>query len=276
MVKILFLFLLFYASVTAKEVNQVDPLLTQKIKTFIKESVYEQNRAFIEIIFTPSSNFYIEDKVDVVKVAQTLKDNGLLNLLFKTPQELKLTFKTSGTSLFFVKIMSDSLRNIGYYRYVTTESNLDSTEFTWSVVLSSEYAADPAVLQKELQKSGCKIVNIEKKSPTDWEYTVDMTKAAIAVDALQKGTEFELKRSLNAHWLNISNIKNLKITSSERNNWYPYIAYYDASLHLLSIVKEDQKTTNIILDVPAHAKYIKISDLYSLKNIKDDLHLFPN
>lgn len=276
MVKFFFIFVVLYTSVIAQEINQEEILLTQKIKTFIKESVYQQNKAFIDIIFTPSSSFYIQERVDVVKVAQTLKDNGLLSLFFTTPQELKLTFRTSGSPLFFVKIMGDSLGNIGYFRYVTTESNLNSSEFTWSIVLNSEYATDPAILQKELEKSNCKIIDIRKNSATDWEYTIDMSGANLAVETLGVGTQIELKRSLNAHWLNVSNIKTLTIKSSSSNNWYPYIAYYDTAMHLLEVSKLDEKTTEIRLEMPSRAKYIKISDLYTLKNLKDDLLLFPN
>ncbi|MFA6195900.1 MAG: hypothetical protein WC656_04575 [Sulfurimonas sp.] len=276
MVKILSLFLLLYTFAMAKEVNQEDIVLTQKIKTFIKESVYEQNRAFIDIIFTPSSNFYVKDKVDVVKVAQTLKDNGLLSLFFKEPQELKLTFKTTGSPQFFVKIMSDSLRNMGYYKYVTTESTLSDSEFAWGITLSSEYATDPVILQKELSKSGCKIVDIHKNSVTNWEYVIDISSGSLDIETLKSATEFELKRALYAHWLNVSGVKNLKVTSSSSNNWYPYIAYYDASLHLLEVIKKDEKTNSIVLEIPKLAKYVKISDLYTLKNIKDNLLLLPN
>jgi hypothetical protein len=276
MVKILSLFLLLSALVIAKEGNAEELLLTQKIKTFINDSVYEQNRAFIGIIFSPTSNFYAQERVDVVKVAQTLKENGLLNLFFNKPQDLKLTFKTNGAPLFFVKIMGDSLRNIGYYRYVTTESNLNSSEFTWSIVLSSEYATDPVILQKELNKSNCQIIDIHKNSLTDWEYTVDMSHANLNVETLQSGTDFELKRSLYAQWLNVSTVKNLKIKSSSKNSWYPYIAYYDSSLHLLKVIKQDEKTTFISLETPRGAKYMKISDLYTMKNIKEDLQLSPN
>ena len=66
-----------------------------------------------------------------------------------------LNFETNGAALFFVKIMGDTLRNIGYYRYVTQESNLQSKRFKWTISLNSEYATDPIILQRELLKSGC-------------------------------------------------------------------------------------------------------------------------
>ena len=274
MVKIVFIFLSLFSILGADEGIE-NTLLNAKIKTFLGSRAYNQNSKFINIIFSPESNFYTQDRIDDVKVIETLKENGLLNLFFKKPQELRLNFKTSGSPLLFVKIMGDSLRNIGYYRYVTIESNLNSSSFTWSISLTSEYATDPLILQKELRKSGCSIINIEKKAPTQWTYTVDMRDGFLNIKKLKDSVEIKLKRSLHAHWLNISQINKIVIKSSRRNSWYPYIAYYDSSLHLLKVIKKDSKTKNISLDIPRYAKYIKISDLYTLKNIKDALVLNP-
>lgn len=274
MVKVFFTLLLLFTFAFSSEKYEED-LLTLKIKTFIDSSVYESNRAYIDIIFSPKSDYYTKDRIDSVKIVTTLKENGLLNLFFKKPRELKLSFKTSGSPLFFVKIMGDTLRNIGYYRYVTRESNLNSSEFIWSISLKSEYATDPLILQRELQKSGCTVVDLQRNSPTDWSYTIDMRDGHLSLDSLKAGKKNILKRSLYAHWLNISKIKKLAIRSSSRNSWYPYIAYYDSSLHLLKVIKKDKKTRKITLNIPRYAEYIKISDIYTLKNIKDELVLDP-
>jgi len=85
----------------------------------------------------------------------------------------------------------------------------------------------------------------------------------------------QLRRSLYAHWLNVSKIKGLDIKSSHRNSWYPYIAYYDASMHLLKVIREDKIYYNIKLNIPQNAKYMKIADLYTMKNIRDELRLTP-
>ena len=281
MVKVVLSFLLIFSfSLIANELDEAvesnDNNLTLKIKSFLDSDVYEQNEAFVGVIFDPESDFYQNERVDVVKVVETLKENGLLNLFFKTPREIQLNFKTSGSPLFFVKLMGDALRNIGYYRYVTTASNLNSSEFTWSIKLTSEYATDPLVLQTELNKSGSNISDIDRTSATEWTYVVDMGSSFLNLVELEKSQEIKLKRSLYAHWLNVAKIKKLKIVSSRRNNWYPYIAYYDSSLHLLKVIKEDERYSTLKLDIPKQAKYIKISDLYSLKNVKDSLTLYPS
>ena len=253
---------------------QEDPLTT-KIKSFLNEKTYEDNKGFINVIFDPKSAFYENDRVDAVKVVQTLKENGLLKLFFKKPQEFRLNFKTSGSPIFFVKIMSDTLRSIGYYRYVTTASTLDSSEFTWSINLTSEYATDPLVLQKQLQKSACDIIDIERNNSKEWSYVIDISNAKLNVKTLENSKKVTLKRSLYAHWLNVSKIRRLKIQSTRRNRWYPYIAYYDSSLHLVKIIKREKIYREILLNIPKNATYIKISDLYTLKNVRDALVLLP-
>lgn len=255
-----------------KVTTQDDPLIS-KIKSFLDEKTYSQNREFINIIFDPKSAFYKNERLNSLKIVQTLKENGLLKLFFDSPREFQLNFKTSESPLFFVKIMGDTLRNIGYYRYVTTASHLDVSEFNWSINLKSEYAMDPLVLQTELGKSGCEIIDVERDSSQEWTYSIDMSHGYLNVPSLQANKEVRLKRSLYAHWFNVSKISQLKIKSTRKNHWYPYIAYYDSSLHLLKIIKEKKIYKNILLNIPKNAKYIKISDVYTLKNVKDELKL---
>ena len=276
MVRLLILAFLFFSSALAIEVQKSEDLLIAKIKTLIEPSTFSKDRAFIDIIFSPKKEYYKSDgTVDSVKVIQTLKENGLLKLFFKKPQEINMNFKTDGAPLFFVKIMSDTLRNIGYYRYVTKESNLGESEFVWKISLVSEYAADPLVLSLELQKSGCRIVDVRRDSKNEWTYLIDMEDARLNVETLEDAQEVRLKRSLDAYWLNVSKVDKVDISSSARNDWYPYIAYYDKYLNLLRVIKIDRKRNYITLNMRQNTHYIKISDIYTLKNIKDDLVLKP-
>lgn len=282
MVKSFFLFLLLLSFSFADEIEFVednaseqDPLL-EKIQIFLDAKTYEENIEFINVIFDPKSDFYKNERVDSVKVIETLKENGLLHLFFEKPRELQLNFKTSGSPLFFVKLMGDTLRSMGYYRYVTTASHLDASEFTWNINLTSEYATDPLILDRELKKVGCKIIDVERNSDYEWTYVVDMSRGYLNITEVQSAEELRLKRSHYAHWLNVSKVKSITIRSSRRNRWYPYIAYYDASLHLLKVLRENEIMRKMELDIPQNSKYMKISDIYTLKNVRDELVIYPH
>lgn len=250
-----------------------DDILNAKIESLITSEVYEKNKNFIDIIFTPTSQYYEQDHLDVVKIVETLTENGLLNLFYKKPQEITLSFSSSGTPLHFVKVMSDTLRSMGYYRYITKESTLDKTGFTWSISFKSEYATDPILLKEQLNKRGCDIIDLERRDTYSWHYQIDMNGAHLNVKQLTHGKTVHFKRSLYAHWLDVSKTKQIVVTSLKSNNWYPYIAYYDASLRLLKVYKRDKKTWQITLNIPRDTMYVKVSDLYTLKNIKDGLKI---
>lgn len=270
MVKILFLSLFLASFLNAQD------LVIEKIRTLINPNTFAKDRAYIDVVFSPREDFYTkEGRVDAIKVIKTLKDNGILNLFFKKPRDIDISFKTKGEPLFFIKIMGDSLQNIGYYRYVTKESSFEGDEFVWKINLTSEYAADPIILSGELEKNNCKIVDVIRENETDWTYVIDMQKAKLNVSELESGVEFRLKRSLYAYWLDVSKVGTVEILSSARNDWYPYIAFYDKSLKLLRVMKIDTKKSDIFLDMKEDTHYIKISDIYTLKNIKDDLVLKP-
>lgn len=276
MVKKLFLVvLLLVVSLYAEDLVVTDDPLTQKIKGFVCPDTYEQNKEFINAIFDPKTAFYKNDHVDSVKVIKTLQENGLLDLFFKSPQEIRLNFRTNGSPIFFVKIISDTLSSLGYYKYVTVSSTRDASEFVWSINLTSEYATDPLILQQELKKKSCEIVDIQRSNVKEWSYLIDISNAKLNVQKLEDKKNITIKRSLYEHWLDISQIKRLTIKSSRRNHWYPYIAYYDSSLHLLKVIKREMVHGAIELEMPKNSVYIKVSDLYTLKNIKDELIFYP-
>lgn len=275
---IFFFFTLSYSDVIKVQESNIElnrEMLDLKIKSLLPEQVYIDNKSYINNILFNESSYIIDNRVDALKIIGKLKDDGLLELYFNKPSELRLNFHTSDNPLFFVKIMGDTLRNMGYYRYITKESKLDETGFTWSITLKAEYVTDPQVLQKELMASGSSIVDITRVNLKEWTFNIDMRDAYLNVEVLQDGLEVELQRSLYSYWLDVSMIKELRIFSSTRNSWYPYITYFDSSLHLLKVVKEDSRRTKMLLDIPDSAKYIKISDIYTLKNIKDVLILMP-
>ncbi len=256
-----------------EEVAEQKDLLQEKIKALIGQNAYARHIKFIKIIFSNEENYYMNERVDVAKVIQTLKENGLLDLFFKKPQEMHLTFQSSGYPLFFVKIMSDTLQSMGYYRFITDRVKQDESGFFWTIRLTSEYAIDPVLLKDALQRRGCDIVDIDRNSQINWSYHIDMKEAYLMLEELAPYQERVLKKSLYEHWINVKSAKSLTIWSLKGNNWYPYVSIYDKELHLLKVYKRDRKTKKIKLELPEDTAYVKIADLYSLKNIKEGLRI---
>ncbi len=298
MVKILFLLLITTLSLLAEpqlldqhhEYNQTSELHTfntqeiieltlkqrieEKIQTLLGEDQYLKNENFIHILFEDSDEFIIQDRLDVVKIVDTLKENGLLKLFFDKPQNLNLTFTSNGNSLYFIKLMSESLRSMGYYRYITKNSKIDESGFHWQISLKTEYVTDPILLRDALRKQHCEILDINRSSEDDWHYIIDMSQAHLDLKSIKNKQNMTLNRAHNAHWIDVSKTKKLTIHSLGKNNWFPNIAFYDKTMHLVKVYKRDKKTWKVTFNLPKGCTYVKIDDLYSMKNIREGLSLY--
>jgi len=243
-------------------------ILDAKIVSFIGQDSFERNRDYIHINYKNVDAFFINEHVNVVKVVETLEESGLLHLFFKEPQQYEMTFHSTGDPLFFVKLMGDTLRDMGYYRYVTKESVRDEQGFEWKISLEAEYVTDPVLLRKELATRGCEIVDIVRVSATDWHYNIDTKNAHLKALQLKSGQSHKYKRLQYATWLDVKHIKKLRIKSHNANHWFPYIALYDSSLRLLKVIKKDKESRQFLLDLPQETRYIRVSDLYTITNIR--------
>jgi hypothetical protein len=262
-------FFIFLALVTL----QAD-VVEDKIKNLLNEQTYSKNRAFINAIVTPKNSFIQADgSANSIKIIQVLKENGLFKLFFSSPKEIDLSFETSSNPNFFIKVMSDALANMGYYKYITKESSFDGEHFLWSISLVSEYISDPVVLNDELLKSNSTIADVIRLSDTSWRYVIDMQSAMLDVLDLAALNEYRLRASVQPQWFRVKGLSRVSINSSTQNSWYPYVAYYDDSLNLIRVEKESNKSNSLVLEIEPNVAYIKISDAYSLKNIKDGLLL---
>ncbi len=245
--------------------------LFDKIASLVGEETFARNEAFIHIIFEDENAYLENDRVNVVKVVETLKENGLLNLFFDRPKTLELIFETNGTPQFFMTLMNATLRDMGYYHYLTDSAVLNNAGYTWKIRMESEYATDPTALQRELARRGCGILDLERLSDTRWRYLIDMSGAHLKIDPLEPGKTVTMKRLVYPRWLDVSRVRKLTLWSLQGNNWYPYIAFYDDSLRLIKLYKRDRRSWQIIINLPRGCAYVKVADLYSRKNMKAGL-----
>lgn len=243
--------------------------LDSTLNSILGTRTYNANKGLIGVVFKQKNNYYNGNSVDVIKVMKSLENNKLVNLSLKTSQNITLSFSTKGPSIFLVKIMSDALRSIGYYKYITKEARIVGSQFFWNIEYSGDSVIDPVALDSELAKSGCKITDIQTENPASWSYEIEMNNAHLNVAQLDVDSTVNFERDMSEKWIEVSHLSKVDINSNHSNNWYPSISFYDRSLHLLKVEKIDKKTSELTLDLPSDTVYMKISDLYSLNNIKN-------
>ena len=266
MFKIFISSLILLVSLNANNINE-------KIINIIGYSEYSQNKGLIDHLFADGDAYYRSGSINYIAVMQKLKNNGLLKMGYNKPQDISITFNISHDPIKSLKIISDSLKSLGYYHYFTKHLvyNEDST-LTWTINLKTEAAIDPLMLSAELAKHNCKFVDIRKEGYTKWMYTINTSNSIISkAKVISAGEKVDFRKPLKPYFVKIDNARSIDILSKPGNQWFPHVVFYDEHLNILNIVKEDSKHNNLQLEIPEETEYIKIEDIYTLSNIKRGL-----
>ena len=249
------------------------PLIEAKIAALLEPSDMKRHAKLIELVFQNESAYFIDGTIQTIEIIKTLKANGLLELFFQTPQTIQVTFTTGGNAQFFIKLLRDTLRSIGYYRYFTTTAKRDVHGFTWNIEFISEYAIDPIVLQEALYKRNCLITQIDRYSKTTWHYTIDIENAHLSLEQLAIDQPTTLKKSLRPYWIDVSNGQKLSIFALKGDAWFPDIAIFDEKMRLLKIYKRKEQAKEVVFYLPKESMYMKIADVFNQSNIRNGLKL---
>ena len=249
--------------------------LDDKIKSFVSKYNYTNKKMLIDKTFANKQEFYFHGNIDTIKILTKLKNNGLLNFIFEYPKKQSIEFRTSEPSLLFLKNITTSINELGYSFFVTSHVKINSNGFLWKIEYESRNAIDPILLTKELSNRGCEVIDISRTDDGNWIYDIN-TKSIFLDRAIVMGTNTykKIDKQIDEYYLKLNNnSKSIVIQSSPYNSWFPYIVFLDREMNVLKIFKQNSTTTNLTVDVPKLTKYVKVSDLYMLNNIKRGLNI---
>lgn len=248
-------------------------LLDDKIKNLVGDSNYIKHRNLINILFANKSNFYNGSDLNVYAILEQLIGNGLITLDLKTPTKLDIDFVFKGNGVKSLKLLNNTLRNLGYYYYFTQGlSKNTSEETTWTISMNSQYIINPFTLASELKKDEIKIFDVIRENNSKWIYKIDTNFANISQSIFVNDNEqVVLQKPLKPYILKTNGANEIEVVSKFQNNWYPNIVFYDENLEILGVCKENKAYGKFSTAVPQNTKYIKLSDLFTLNNIKSGL-----
>ncbi len=263
--KFLFYFILFISLSNADLVdNKIENLIG--VKTFIK------HKNLINNLTSDKKQFYIGNRLNYTKILNILKRNGFLDLRFKKPQNVYISFKINQYPLKGIKILKDILSTLGYSYYFTKNIIYDKNKLIWKIYFKSEYMLDPYIFNKELIKNEVIISDIKRVNNTNWVYDIDITNM-ILKDTLkvQTNEKIILKKPLKPYMLRINEAKQLTIKSRRLNHWFPFITFFDKNMDILKVIKKNRFYRGYKTEIPKGSYYIKIDDSFTLLNIKRGL-----
>lgn len=242
------------------------------IEEIISKDSFRKHRSLIKKIFQNEKKFQNGKQLRILSILTKLKNNGILKVFLKKPHSIQISFKGAGDPIFFMKLISDSLQDLGYFKYRILEATRDKKGFLWKIEFISDYILDPTLLYSSLAKKNCRIIDIERKALFEWNFIIDTKNAKLHITKLEKNKRIFLRTPVFDYWLNIDSGSKLKF-SSRGNKWHPYISFYDKDLNLIQVFKQNKKTLDLNLEIPKTSKYIRVTDIYLLNNIKNGLRI---
>ncbi len=254
-------------------------LLDTKVQNLLGENNYTVNKNLINVLFKKRSYYYKNsDTLNISKIVSKLKSNGLLQLSLSQPTLIDVEFITSSKPLKSMKLINDVFKDLGFYHFYTSKINYDlESGLVWNIRLKTQSNIDPVMLIKYLNEINCKVEDISINDNNAWQYTINMDNAKIknTIEVLNT-EELNLTKPMKPYYLNVQDAKNLIVHAKPGDHWYAHIVFYNSQLEILEILKNDKVTKNLKVDIPNSTKYIKITDLYHLNNIKRGLNILVN
>ncbi len=249
--------------------------LEDKIESFIGEKEYKIQKNLIRILFKNTNAFLKDDRsVDDIKVLEKLKDSGILKLFYTKPQQLNLIFSTKENSLVFMRVINESLSSMGYNYFLTKRALKNSDGFLWEIIVSTEHIVDPLIMSSRLKARGCFLESIDRKSENKWVYVVNTDSIKIDAQKVEANRTVKLKKPIRPYWIEVEDMKTISFASKLVDKWHPSIVFYDDKLHIVKDYKKKSPTNRLKIKIPIDAKYVKISDLYTLDNIKRGISIY--
>jgi len=249
--------------------------LKDKIESFIGEKVYKSQKNLIRILFKDESFFLKEDSsVDDIKVLEKLKDSGILKLFYAKPQKLSISFSTKENPLVFMRVINESLSSMGYNYFLAKRVLKNSEGFLWEITISTEHIVDPLMLSNRLEARGCFLESVNRKSKNEWDYIVNTEHIRIDARKIEANKTVKLKKPIKPYWIEVEDMKSISFSSKIADRWYPSLVFYDEKLHIVKDYRQDSTTNRLKIKIPVDAKYVKVSDLYTLDNIKRGISIY--
>jgi hypothetical protein len=248
--------------------------LHEKVANLIGMQQYQAHKNLITLIFQDQKRFYLANgNFNYAQILNELKQNGLLHLKLIEPKEIEVEFQTNKNPIKSLKLLNDALKSIGYYYYFTTNTTYNTQgHLIWTIKLKTEFAIDPLVFVNEILKSQSKVVDITKEENDKWIYKIDTNFATISESITIDSNELvKLQKPLRPYFIKVREANSLKIMSSAMDAWHPHVVFYDENLNVLHTIKHDKILRRLTLKIPEQTNYIKITDLFTLVNIKRGL-----
>lgn len=269
MVRIFIALYLSFCIIRADEVDDV-------VENLIGKESYLTNQNFIKRIFAKKENFYLkDDHLNYFKIAQVLKENGLMHLGFQEPIEVFINFKAKTRAIFLTRAINNILSSVGYSYFTISKAKYIGGEIDLTFSLVTERGVDPVIVLAELKKRGILVKKVVRRNRENWLYELEIiNNSIINAVALKNNERLELKNISGEYWLSVNKSGILSIMKrNTRIGWSPRIVFYDKDLQVLEILTQRDFAASTDVNVGEKTSFIMVTDLNNPSRLKSGIVL---
>lgn len=183
------------------------------------------------------------------------------------PNSIKTHILFSGEPILALKAIQQSFHAAGYKLDVHTFSMEDSTgEIGGTAVGLKPFSI--GMLRENVQEEGMALTRASTEQGV-LKLVLDAANGAWSAPQIGSDEGAELKRSSNPQWFRIQGGQVLRFEPPYVGKWYPEIALLDASMRVLYAYRSAKATEEFELEVPEGACYLKVSNVWGMKVLKE-------
>lgn len=243
----------------------------ESIENFIGKESFYTNQNFINRLFKDKQKFYTpEHDLDYYAILKTLKDNGLLELVFKQPSEVRITFNAKTSPIFLTRLINNTLSSLGYSYFTVSKARYIQKASKMTFLLVTEHIVDPVVMLNELKKRGLIATKIFRANSFDWEYELEVQDLVMmGATRLDKAVRLELKNISGEYWFSTKVAGKLQISKkNNRIDWYPRIVLFDKNLQILEIITQESVAKSAEINITDQTAFVMVTDLNNPTRLK--------
>lgn len=190
--------------------------------------------------------------------------------LFLYAGSLKTHITFTGDASISVRTLTQAFNVLGYKLDISSFS-IRNNIGELNAVATGNRAFSEIALSEKLKEEGIKI---EKSGFETGELvlilnTEDAFWNAPTLSVEENGVE--LKRTNVPQWFRVHNVQKIRIQPPYTGKWYPDIALFDRSLHLISSLRETKPNGELELEIPSGSYYLKLSNAQGMKLLKEGM-----
>lgn len=179
----------------------------------------------------------------------------------------------SKSSPLFVRLINDSLDNLGYSFVLIKNFQNSQNGAVLEVVLETTHPFDGTALLNELKRRN--VIVLDSKAKDDYYfYSLNLSNANLQINSYAKDKLIELPRPLEDYLIDIKDSRSIEIMAKSGDNWFVDIKLLDKDMNLISYESRDKPLRSFTLPIPSNANYIVISDAKNIENIKRGLNIY--